>query len=299
MSKNLPNDNSKVSNGDVRQALFKSNDEISSNQANQNQANYNLTEEAELKMPIQHTNKEPETKQSTFNCMEFLETVYSKMKNNKKAILISFGVIAALSAVALILIFFVFSHGSSASNLQPQVFYRSFKENQKHNYIKKLTSCSLTKNTNKDQEECNFIEANMAFYISNVTDSKDFFKDTEQIDNFKEPEQKSKFDFKMITTLLYFSNLTFANSTDSFTFYGPNFDEIVQKGQIINSTDYEHNGPVFKAVLFDNGTIYQIYKPKLIKNISWEYIVESIKEFSPDLETFLYDEKIILQTIKI
>lgn len=190
---------------------------------------------------------------------------------------------------------------SNSSGGADLIFSRPMNAYDTYEYNKNTLSCVdaldfVTRNTTY----CENSSALVSFHVVGISSSKDLFP------NDPNP-------FEVYSLYVHLKNLTVSNSSDSVILGGADIQANPQSPSqkrilflrdrklAANASNSTSNGsqplpppqvyddfPMIKAQIFENGTIYQVFKPKNITEKEKSLLVEALKEFSPQLAKKLY-----------
>lgn len=234
---------------------------------------------------------------------EISESEPKSQNQKKKKIIIWAIVIAIICTLALGLgLGFGLNSDSGNSGRSDLIAIRGFESYDRFEYTKTTQSCvDALDFVYKSTKYCENSTATVSFQVINVTSSKSLF-----------PSESNE--FTIYGLYVHLKNLTVANSTNSLTIGGADFptDQNSSKNDgkqilflkdnrmFLANNDLKYNSsstnnsslddfPLVKVDLFDNGTIWKIFKPTNISEKEKVVLVECIKEFSPQLAKKLYD----------
>ena len=194
--------------------------------------------------------------------------------------------------------------GSSGSSAD-LIAQRGFESYDRFDYTKTTQSCvDALDFVYKSTKYCENSTATVSFHVINVTSSKNLF-----------PSESAE--FKIYGVYAHLKNLTVTNATNTLTIGGADFpldrnsskkdgrrilflrdrrmvlasnDSNTTNSSIGNLSNVSVNDfPLVRVELFDNGTIWKIFKPTNITDKEQTVLVECVKEFSPQLAKKLYD----------
>ena len=227
-----------------------------------------------------------------------------KIQNPKKKKIIIWAIILAIIlTLALGLGLGLGLNRDSGSSGRPDLIaIRGFESYDRFEYTKTTQSCvDALDFVYKSTKYCENSTATVSFQVINVTSSKSLF-----------PSESNE--FTIYGLYVHLKNLTVTNSTNSLTIGGADFPSdqnssksdgkrilfLKDRRMFLASNDIKYNSsstnnsslddfPLVKVDLFDNGTIWKIFKPTNISEKEKVVLVECIKEFSPQLAKKLYD----------
>ena len=233
---------------------------------------------------------------------EEFPVLQDKGQTSKKKKIIIFSVIFSIIlilALGLGLGLGLRSSDSGGSNRPDLITTRGFQAYDTFEYTKLTQSCVDSLDfVYKNTKYCENSTAVVAFHVVNVTSSKDLF-----------PSESNE--FTVYGVYAHLKNLTVSNASNSISIGGADFTNdtnttqkekrilFLRNKRLLQTSDETDNNttanydefPVFKVDLFDNGTIWRIFKPLNITEKEKSSLIEVIKEFSPQLAKKLYNPR--------
>lgn len=234
---------------------------------------------------------------------EISETDPNHQNQKKKKIIIWAIIIGIIIALVLGLGLGLGLKSDSGNSGRPDlIVMRGFESYDRFEYTKTTQSCvDALDFVYKSTKYCENSTATVSFQVINVTSSKSLF-----------PSDSNE--FIIYGLYVHLKNLTVTNATNSLTIGGADFPSdrnssksngkqilfLKDRRMFLANNDFKYNSsstnysslddfPLVKVDLFDNGTIWKIFKPTNISEKEKLVLVESIKEFSPQLAKKLYD----------
>jgi len=213
----------------------------------------------------------------------------------KKISIISI-IIIIVTLIIVLPIVLTLKNDDNPPNSNPSLlFERSFKIGDTFHYFKTGAVCATPSTTVDDPVPfCQGIKSNFSFHVTNVQNSKAVI-----------PQETMN--YKIVSVILHLKELVYENGTDSIPVGGATFTIVnttnvtrrflsdrdnstsnVTNNATINNSNLSNTLPIIKAELFDNGTIYRVFKPKNISDQEWSHMKDLLSEFSPVLAKRVY-----------